>query len=253
MFGHWRFCVTAFLFFADLSTSPAFSNPLTDLFNPAPKEATAPAPAREECLLQPGKSTEHGQHWFYRLDGHRKCWFQAAEETVSIKKPVRQHSAKQTVIAPEENEAGLRKNTVVDARAQLLSDAPADAFQPTPPAPEVVDPASVPANAAATLVPAVPIVAEPTLDQLTPEHATRRPVDVEMLLAEASLARDTVASSGPPAAPGAPSIPDADEDHWELMATQAGVALIALGLVFLLVGSLLVRRSLPRVAPIRRA
>lgn len=73
-----------------------------------------------------------------------------------------------------------------------------------------------------------------------------------MLLAETPLARDTVASSVPPAAPGAPSIPDADEDHWELMATQAGVVLIALGLVFL-VGSLLVRRSLPRVAPIRRA
>jgi hypothetical protein len=250
MFGHWRFCVTAFLVFADLSTSPAFSNSLTDLFNSAPKEATAPAPAGEECLLQPGKSTEHGQHWFYRHDGRRKCWFQAAEETVSIKKPVRQHSAKQTVIAPEENEAGLRKKTVVDARAQLLSAAPADAFQPTPPA---VDTASVPANSAAMLVPAVPIVAEPTLDQLTPEHATRRPVDVEMLSAEAPLARDTIASSVPPATRGAPSIPDADEDHWELMATQAGVVLIALGLVFLLVGSLLVRRSLPRVAPFRRA
>ncbi len=88
-------------------------------------------------------------------------------------------------------------------RAQLLRVAPADAFQPTPPAPEVVDTASVPANGAATLVPAAPIVAEPTIDQFTPEHAARLPVDVEMLLAAAPLARDTVASSVPPAFPRA--------------------------------------------------
>ncbi len=202
-------------------------------------------------MLQPGKSTAPGQHWVYRLNGHRKCWFQAAEATVSVKKQVRSHAAKQPVITPEENERALRKKTVVDARAQLLSAAPADGFQPTPPAPEVVDTASAPANEVAT---AAPIIAKPTIDQLTPELAARRPVDVEMLLAAAPLARDTVASSVPPATPGAPSIPNADEDHWELMATQAGVTLIVLGLVCLLAGSLLASRFRdPRVAPVRRA
>lgn len=130
MSGYWRFCVAAFLLLAGLSTWPAFSNPLTDLFNPAPKEAAAPAPAREECLLQPGRSTAPGQHWVYRLDGHRKCWFQADEATVAVKKQAHHYGVKQPVIAAEENEAALREKTVADARAQLLSAAPADASQP---------------------------------------------------------------------------------------------------------------------------
>jgi hypothetical protein len=247
MSGHWRFCVAAFLLLAGLSASPAFSNPLTDLFNPTPKEATAPAPAREECVPQPGKSTALGQHWVYRLDGHRKCWFQADAATVSVKKQARHHAAKQPVIAPEENGAALRQQTVLDARAQLLSAAPADALKPTAPVPEVVDTASAPANGAATLVPAAPIPAQPTIDQLTPDHPAPRSVDVEVLLAASSL--DTAASSVPPAAP----IPDSDENHWKLMATPAGVALIALGLV-LLAGSLLASRfSDPGAAPSRRA
>ena len=251
MSGYWRFCVAAFLLLAGLSTWPAFSNPLTDLFNPAPKEAAAPAPAREECLLQPGRSTAPGQHWVYRLDGHRKCWFQADEATVAVKKQAHHYGVKQPVIAAEENEAALREKTVADARAQLLSAAPADASQPTPPAPEVVDPASVPADRTATLVLAAPVVAEPKIDRLTPDHATPRPVDVEMLLAAASPVGDTVASSVPPATPVAPSIPDADENQWGLTAPRAGMALIALGLVFL-AGSLLASRFLdPRVAPIR--
>jgi hypothetical protein len=262
MSGHWRFCVAAFLLFAALSTSPALSNPLTDLLNPAPKEAPAPAsdapaPAKEECFAQPGRSTAPSRHWVYHLDGHRKCWFQA-DATVSAKKQVRHHAVKQPVIAAEENEAGLRNKTVADARAQLLSTAPADAPQPTPPAPEVVDTASMPANGATTLVPAAPIVvAEPAIDQPTPEHATPGPLDAEMLLAAAPPARDpvaaTVASSAPPATLAAPSVPDADVDQWELMARRAGMVLIVLGLVFL-IGSALASQFLgPRAAPIRRA
>jgi len=242
MSGHWRLCVAAFLVVAGLSISPALSNPLTDLFNPAPPETPAPAPAREECLLQPGGSTAPGQHWVYHRDGHRKCWFQA-EASVAVKKPVQHHAARRPVVAPEENEVAPRKKTVADARAELLSDAPADARQPTPPAPEVVDTASVPADGAATLVATAPLFAEttidrPTINQPRPERATRRPVDVEMRLAAAAPTTDTVASSAPPATPPAPSVPDADGNRWESMAPLAGTVLITLGLVFL-VGSLL--------------
>lgn len=139
MSGHWRFCVAAFLFFAGLSISPASSNPLTDLFNSAPKEAAAPASAEAECVQQPGKSTAPGQHWVYRLDGHRKCWFQADEAQVSVKKLIHHHAVKRAAIAPEENEAAPRKKMVLDARAQLLNSTPATAPQSVASAPEAVD------------------------------------------------------------------------------------------------------------------
>jgi len=256
MSGHWRLCVAAFLLLAGLVISPAFSNPLTDLLSPPPKEgAAAPAPVKEQCLLQPGRSTAPGQHWVYHLEGHRKCWFQAAASSVLAKRLVHRHAEKQPVSAPEENEAALRKKSFADARAQLLSAAPADTSQPTPPAPEVSDTASVPANGtAATPVPAPPAVAEPTIDQPATEHATRPPVNVEMLLTAAPLANDTEASSVPPATAGAPSIPDADEGRWESMATRAGMALIALGFVCLLGGSLLASRFRDvRITPVGEA
>lgn len=254
MSGHWRLGVTAFVLFAGLSTLPAFSNPLTDLFNPAPKEdAPPPAPAKEACLPQPGNSTAPGRHWMYHRDGHRKCWFEADEATASLKKPVH-HDVTRPAIAPEENEAALHKKTTLDARAQLLSAAAADASQSTAPAPNVVDKAAVPDSGAATIVTAAPAAAEPTIDRLTPDDATQRSVDVEMLLAESSPVEDTApASPPPPPTRGAPSIPDANEDHWQMMVSRVGMVLIALGFVFL-AGSLLAGRLLgPRVAPIRRA
>jgi hypothetical protein len=250
MSGHRRFCVAAFLLFAGLSTSPASSNPLTDLFNFAPKEAAAPAPAQEECVLQPGMSTAPGQHWVYRHDGHRKCWFQTDEATVSVKKQIHHHAAKRLAIAPEENEAALRKTTALDARAQLLSAAPAGVPQSTASAPEVVDTASVAAPEAATRVPEAPVAAPPTIDPLTPDHATPRSVDVEMLLAASTLDKDMGASSVPPTTPGAPSVAGAND--WELTAARAGTVLIVLGFAFL-VGSLWASRSVdPRETPIRR-
>jgi len=261
MSGHWRVCVAALLIVAGLSTRPAFSNPLTDLFNPAPQEAAAPVPApaaapareaKEECLAQPGRSTP-GRHWVYHLDGHRKCWYQADEAAVAAKKQAHHHDVRQPVIAAEENEAALRKKRVADARAQLLSAATADAVQPTPPAPEVVDPAPVPAHAAAAPVPDAPIVAEPTLERPTrdlpaPDHAARPPVDVEMLMAAAPPAGDAGASAVPPAAPAVPSVSDANAGQWELMAPRAGLALIALGLVFLIVSLLASRFRSSRMA-----
>lgn len=253
MSSHWRCWGSAFLLFAGVSITPAFSNPLTDLtdlFSPSTKEAAPPAPAQEECVLQPGQSTAPGQHWVYRLDGHRRCWFQTDEASVSTKKQVHHHAAKQPVARPAENEAGLRKNKVLDARAQLLSAAPAKALPPADPAPEVVDAASMPANGTAAPVPAAPAVTEPTIDQLRSRQARQHPVDVDKLLAAGSLESDAVDTSMPPATSAAPSMPDADQSSWELMATRAGLVLVALGLVFLL-GSLLASRLLgPRIAPI---
>ena len=196
MSGHWRFCVAAFLFLAGLSISPAFSNPLTDLFN-VPKEAAAPAPApaREACALQPGKPAS-GQHWFYRLDGRRKCWYQADEAQLSVKRQIHHRIdriANRRAVAPEENEAELRDKTVLDARAQLLSAASAGAPQPAASGPEVVDTPSVPARETATPEPAAPVAAQPTIGPLTPDHATPRSVDVETLLAASTLDKDMAA------------------------------------------------------------
>ncbi len=264
MSGHWRFCVSAFVLLAGLSTPPAFSNPLTDLFNPAPKEAeapaAAPAPAKEakdECLPQPGRSTP-GRHWVYHLDGHRKCWYQADEASVAAKRQVQHRATRQPVTASGENEPAPRKKTVADARAQLLSAATADAVQPAPPAPAPAPEAVDPANAAAAPVPAAPIVAEPAVDQPkpdqpAPDQAARRPVDVEMMLAAAAPVGDTAVSAAPVAASVAPSISDAAENQWELMAKRAGLALIALGLVFVIASLLASRFRDPGVAPIRRA
>jgi hypothetical protein len=253
MSGHLRFCFAAFLLFAVLSTSPAFSKPFAALFNqaaPASAEATAQVPAEEECLPQPGKSTPDGQHWVYRFDGDRKCWFKAAEGIATVKKPVHHHAAKQHITAAKENEAVLRKRkAVVDARAELLRSAPAETPQPTPPAPElkVVDAAPVPAMAAAALVPPAPVAAKPATDQLTLDHPTPHLVDVETLLA-ASAASDAVAASAPQATPVAVPIAEAGDDGREWTATWLGVLLIALGFVSLLSSSRTLRSEYIRSA-----
>jgi len=202
-------------------------------------------------MSQPGRSTAPGQHWVYHLNGHRRCWFQASEATVSAKKQIRHHFARRPAVAHEEDEAELRKETVLDARAQMLSAAPTGAPQSAASAPEVVDTASVRAPEAAIPVPAAPIAAEPTIDPLTPDHAAPRSVNVEMLLAASTPDRDTAASSVPPTAPDAPSAASADNS--ESTAAWAGKVLIALGFVFLL-GSFLASRFLgPRETSIRRA
>ena len=240
MSGHLRFCFAAFLL-AGLSTSPASPNPFDALFNSAPAEATAPAPApaEEDCLPQPGKSTADGQHWVYRFDGHRKCWFQTAEAIATEKKRVRHHAAQKHVAAPKENESALRKRkAVVDARDELPRSAQAETPQP-PPAPEikVVNAAPDPAPGAAALEPPAPAIAKPATDQFTSDRPTPRQLDVETLLAAAPPASDLVATSVSSAAPAAISITEAGDDEPERTATWLGVLLIGLGLVSLLVGA----------------
>ncbi|OAF18775.1 hypothetical protein AXW67_02630 [Bradyrhizobium neotropicale] len=244
MSGHLRFCFTACLLLAALSTSPASSNPFADLFNASPEQATAPAPAAEGCLSQPGKSTADGQHWVYRFDGNRKCWFHAAEGIATVKKPVHRHAAKHHGATREENATALRKRkAILDARAELLRSAPAEAPHPTPPAPElqVADAAPVSAMAAAALVPPAPIVAKPASDRLTPDHPTPRQVDVETLLAAAPAASDAVTASVPPTTPVAVLIAEAGDGGRGWTATWLGVLLMVLGLVSLLSSSRTVR------------
>jgi hypothetical protein len=252
MSGHLRFCFVAFLLLAGFSTSPASSNPLAALFGtasgdattPAPGDATAPAPAEQECLRQPGKATG-GQHWVYRLDGPRKCWFQVTERSVTAKKPVHHDAAKQRGVAPEENEAAQRKPKAIvgDARAELLPPAPSETSQLTPPAHElkVVDADSVFATGAAAVVPPAPVAAEPATDQLMPDYPTQRPVDVKTLLATAPSASDAVTSSAPGATPAATPIAAADDEEPGWTANRLGVLLIALGFISLLSSSATLR------------
>jgi hypothetical protein len=236
MSGHLRFCFAVFLL-AGLSTSPASSYPFDALFNSAPAEATAPAPAEEECLPQPGKSTADGQHWVYRFDGPRKCWFQASEEIATVKKPVSRHAAKKHIAAPRENEATLRKRkAVVDGSELLLRSAQAETPQPTPPAPEikVVDVAPDPTAGAAALVPPAPAIGKPAIDQLTSNHPAPRQVDVEALLAAPPVSSEAVATSAPSPAPAAIPITEAGDGGWEWTVSWLGTLLIGLGLVSLL-------------------
>jgi len=244
MSGHLRFCFAAFVLLAALPTSPASSNPFADFFSVAPAQAAAPAAAEEECLLRPGKSTAAGQRWVYRFDGHRKCWFQTAQGIATVKKQVRHGAAKPPVAVPEENEAAPRKQkAVVDARAELLRSAPEEASQPTRLAPEfkVVDAASFPATGPAAFVPPAPVEKLAT-DQLTPDHATPRVVELKTLLAAAPAPSDAVAASVPPA-PVAFPVAEAADDGQGWMATLLGVLLMALGLVSVLGSSPALREA----------
>ncbi|WP_244608153.1 hypothetical protein [Bradyrhizobium algeriense] len=194
-------------------------------------------------MPRPGKSTTAGQRWVYRVEGHRKCWFQTAEGT-AVKKQVRYRATKPSVAAPEENEAERHKRkAVVDARAELLRSAPAETAQPMRPAPElkVADAASVLTTGAAAFAPPAPIENRAT-DRLTPDHRTPHQVDVETLLAAAPATSDSVA-----AAPVAFSFTEAADDGQDWMATWLGVLLMALGLVSVLGSS----RTLREVALLR--
>jgi hypothetical protein len=230
-----RFCLSTLLV-TGLSTSPAFSNPFDFLFNAAPEEVTAPAPAEPACLPQPGKSTADGQHWVYRVDGRRKCWFQAA--VGAAKRAVHHHAAKQRVSppaenyasAPGENDAALRNpKAVVDARAELPRVSPGETFQATPPAPELR--VSELAEAAATLV-SPPV--RPAAEQLTPNDPTPPQVDVERLLATAPFASDSLGSSKPPPSAIAVATAEAAEGEQGWTATWLGMLLMLLGFVSLL-------------------
>jgi hypothetical protein len=240
--SHLRSGIAGFFLVAGFST-PAFSNAFTDLFTPnaAPEPSTvAAAPAKDECLPQPGRSAAAGQHWVYRFDGQRKCWFQAAEETALARKPVRHRVARRSVTAPEEDKPAPRKQeNVEDAHAEMPSSAPVQTPQPTPSEPKLTIVHTVPVRMtdAAGQVPPAPVVNQPGADQPAP-----RQLDVETLLAKAPAAGEEVASATP-AMPVAALIAKAGgSEDW--MTSWLGVLLVALGSAALLSSSRTLRRAL---------
>jgi hypothetical protein len=240
MSGHLRWYFASFVVLAGGAISPAFSNPFDALFSAAaPAEAPAPAPVEPECLSHPGKATADGQHWVYRYDGHRKCWFQAAEGTVTARTPSHHHAVKQRHVASEEKQVARRqRETVVEARAELLHAAPEQASQSTPPpAPEVklVDAAASPTGTVA--IAEAPAVANPVTNQLTADDSTPPQVDVEKLLAAAPTTSAPIAASVP--APPEDVVPASEvrDAGGGSNATWLGVALLALGAVVLLSSS----------------
>src|SRR5262249_52021401 len=148
-----------------------------------------------ECLPQPDKSTVDGLRWVYRLDGHRKCWFQAVTGTATVKHPARQGAAKNRVATAAENETSGRKRKAVDARVELLRSVPAETSQATRPAPtpKVVDAGPLLAIGTATFGPSAPVL-NGANDQLNIDNAKPRKIDAEGPLAAAPAAGQVVAS-----------------------------------------------------------
>jgi hypothetical protein len=243
--GHLRFGFAAFLVAAGVST-PAASNVLTDLLSPstaAQAAAPAPAPAPEGCLRQPGSGVA-GQHWVYRLDGHRKCWFQASESSVASKS-VRHDAARRRVAAPEETEPAPRgPEAVEDAHAELMNPAPAQPSQPTEPVPTIKILHTVPVGQtdAAGQVPPSSVGATPGVDQLSSGQPGPRQVDVDRLLADASVAGDEDASRHPATPVAAPF--DGTDGGGDGTTHWLGGLLIALGFVALLGSSRGVQQAL---------
>ncbi|MCK1688108.1 hypothetical protein [Bradyrhizobium sp. 145] len=222
MSRHLRFYFAGLVLVGGLSATPACSDPFTDLFNIAPREPTATSSAQAECLPRPGSSPAAGQHWLYRRDGHRKCWF-LAEGIATVRKPAHGRVANRGARSDENEVAPQRASRVIDARAELPSSSPAEGAQPTPPAREVkvADATSVFDAGTPALMPAAPAADLPT-SQLTPEHPGPPQVDVEK---RAAAAR----ADSPPAMPlGARNEEVRDEPRsWTV--TWVGVLLMTLG------------------------
>ncbi|MDI3561871.1 hypothetical protein [Bradyrhizobium sp. Arg816] len=193
-------------------------------------------------MSRPGKSTADGQHWVYRVEGRRRCWFQVAEATGTVKQSVRDRAAKDRAAKAEENKTTARKRKAVDARAELQRSAPEDTSRPSPSAPvQVVDAGPVLATGSATRVSPVPLSKH---DRLTADGITPRQVgvqadvqvDVEAMLAATPAVSDAVAAS---ATPLAFSIADAGDDGqgW----TWLGALLMVFGFLFVLSASRTIR------------
>jgi hypothetical protein len=184
MSGHLRLYFASLVLVGGFWAAPASSNSLADFFNTATSQPTVTSPPQAECVPRPGTSTTGGQHWVYRTDGHRKCWF-LAEGVATVKKPIRARMAKDRSASLDENgTTQTRRRAVVDARAELLRSAPPEQSQPPVPGMKVADAASD-LFTGLTLMSAVPIVDLPS-NQLTPEHSMPSRVDVGQLLAAAS-------------------------------------------------------------------
>ncbi|MCK1737517.1 hypothetical protein IVA79_26930 [Bradyrhizobium sp. 138] len=228
MAGHLRLYFASLVLVGGFSAAPASSDPLADFFKTATSQPTVTSPPQAECLARPGTSTTGGQHWVYRTDGRRKCWF-LAEGIATVKKPIRARVAKDRSASLDEN--GTRRSAVVDARAELLGSAPPEQAQPPVPEMKVADAASN-LGTGLTLMSAAPIVDLP--NQLTPEHSVSGQVDVGQLLAAAPAAPQDMPLGGRTA-----------EAHGEARSWTAwlGVLLMTLGGLSLLSSSRTLRHA----------
>ncbi|MBB4263002.1 MULTISPECIES: hypothetical protein [unclassified Bradyrhizobium] len=183
MSGQLRLYFASLVLVGGFSAAPASSNPLADYFNTATSQPTVTSPSQAECVPRPGTATSGGQHWVYRTDGRRKCWF-LAEGIARVKKPIRARAAKDRSASLDENgTTQTRRSAVVDARAELLRSAPPERSQTPVPEMHVADAASDPGTGP-TLMSATPIV-NLASNQLTPEHSVPGQVDAGQLLAAA--------------------------------------------------------------------
>lgn len=185
MSGHLRFHVATLVLVGGVLATPACSSPFSDFFNIAPREPATSSSAQPECLPRPGNSPGPGEHWVYRRDGHRKCWF-LTEGTATVRKPVHGRVANRAV-SPDENEiARERRSPMTDARAELPSSSPAEGAPPTSLGRErnVADATSVFDPGSPAVMPAAPVT-DPATGQLTLEHAVPLQIDAEKLAAAA--------------------------------------------------------------------
>jgi hypothetical protein len=219
MSGYLRFYFAGLVFVGALSTAaPASSNPLGGIFNTAAPQPAVTSPPQAECLGRPGNLTPQGQHWVYRMDGHRKCWF-LTELIAKVKKTVRHRAEDRTARLDENGTARPRQSAVVDARAELLRSAPAEPSQPSAAEIKVADAASV-LDMGTTMTSAVPTDLHSR--RPTPEHSMPGQVDVEQLLAPAL-------AGSPPAMPMGARVAEAHDEARSWTATWSGVLLMMLG------------------------
>lgn len=238
MSGYLRMCFVSLALVETLSTGPASSNPLADIFSTAAPQPTVTSPPQLECLGRPGNSTPDSLHWVYRMDGHHKCWF--LTEGVKLKKTVRGRAAKANTASLDENGAARpRQSGVVDARAELLRSAPSEPSQPPHPEVKVADAASD-LDTGTPLMSAAPIAEHGRW----PAHSVPSQVDVEQPLA-AAPANDVVTSPEPPTIPIGVLVLTAEARHEapSQTATWLGVLLMMLGMLSILSSSRSLRHA----------
>lgn len=180
MSGTLRVYFAGLVFVGTLSSMPASSNPLADFFNTAPPQPAVTSPPQAECQGSPGTSAPNGQHWVYRMDGHRKCWF-LTEGSAKVKRAVRRAAKDHPASLDEKGTAPPRQKAVADARAELLRSAPAETSQP--PASEFKLANVVSDLGAGPAMTSTAPATDLNSSQLTPEHAAPGQVGAEQLLA----------------------------------------------------------------------
>jgi hypothetical protein len=238
MSGKRHVCLAAFVSFAGLSASPAFSSSFSDLFNPQSEEPPAAESSVRECLSQPGQPAAPGQHWVYHHVGHRTCWFQAASSHLVKKRA--HHRAR------DENEAAPPKMPVLEAQDQVMIPPPDVSQAPTP---GVAKQVTALGDEVVTLASAAPVTFQREIDG-RPDDATPSLAAIHPAFAP----RDQVemASSPSEAARGASPAANVEKYLSRPLGPRLGMIAIALGFS-LLTGSLLARLFLSSRDAIRHA